>query len=76
MKVIGKPRALHPHFEGPYEAVKTVRHNYVLRLKDKINGLTVRRHIKFLFAPKTTARNARKSREELSESDSEHEAEE
>lgn len=71
-KVIGKPRALHPRFEGPFVVVKVVRHNnYVLRLKDKINGPTIRRHIQFLFAPKATTRNARKTKGELNESDSE-----
>lgn len=37
MKVISKPRSLHPRFEGPFAVVKIVRNNnYVLRLKDNL----------------------------------------
>lgn len=46
IKVIGKPKALHPRFEGPFVVTKLVRHNnYVVRPKDNINAPTISRHI-------------------------------
>lgn len=75
MKVIGKPRVLHHRFEGPFEVTKIVRNNNcVLRLKDDKNGPTIRRHIQFLFAPRT--RNAIKTKGDSRESDSEQEVKE
>lgn len=60
MKVIGKPRALHPRFEGPFIVVKVVRNNnYVLQDEFNKNAPTIRRHIQHLYAPKMT-RNVEK----------------